>query len=170
MSKFKTLWNNYPDKRLLSSKCFNKQKDSSKPFSDYCAIMLSECLIKSGISISAYKGNKCWSHSVGLKHILLAEDLANGLKASPPRDFKKMIEVNPKTFQKDLADKTGIIFFKDYWPRGNESEQTRSGDHIDLWDKDKITSSSMFFRSVYEFVGTLSDLNRSRKIWFWEVK
>ena len=169
MSMFKTLWNNYPDKRLLSSKCFNKQKDSSKPFSDYCAIMLSECLIKSGISIAGYKGNKCWSHS-GPKHILLAEDLAKGLRACPPRGFEKMIEVNPKTFQKELADKTGVIFFKDYWPRGSESEQTRSGDHIDLWDKDKITSTSMFFRSVYEFFGALSDLNRSRQIWFWEVK
>jgi hypothetical protein len=100
----------------------------------------------------------------------LAEDLAKGLKASPPRDFGQMIHVNPKTFQKELADKTGVIFFKDYWPRGNESEETRSGDHIDLWDKDKITSSSMFFRSVYEFFGAVSDLNSSKQIWFWEVK
>lgn len=169
MSKFKMLWNNYPDKKLLSAKCFNKQKDSSKPFSDYCAIMLSECLIKSGINISSYKGNRCWSHP-GSKHILLAEDLAKGLKASPPPGFGKMIQVNPKTFQKELADKAGVIFFKDYWPRGNEPEQTRSGDHIDLWDKDKITSSSMFFRSVYEFFGALSDLNRSKQIWFWEIK
>ena len=169
MSKFEQLWKNYPDKKLLSTKCFNKQKDSSKPFSDYCAIMLSECLMKSGINISRYKGNRCWSHS-GPKHILLAEDLAKGLKAAPPAGFGKMTQVNPANFQKELAGKRGVIFFKDYWPRGNESEQTRSGDHVDLWDKDKITSSSMLFRSVYEFFGALSDLNRSKQVWFWEVK
>lgn len=169
MSKFKMLWKNYPNKQVLSSTCFNKQKDSSEPFSDYCAILLSECLIKSGISIASYKGNRCWSH-LGPKHILLAEDLAKGLRASPPKEFGQMIEVNPKSFQKELAGKTGIIFFKDYWPRRNESEQTRSGDHIDLWDKNKITSSSMFMRSIYEFFGALSDLNRSKQVWFWEVK
>ena len=105
MSKFKTLWNNYPNKSILAAKCFNKQSDGSKPFSDYCAIMLSECLIKSGINIFHYKGNRCWSHS-GPKHILLAEDLAKGLKTFPPNGFGKMIRVNPKSFQKELADKS----------------------------------------------------------------
>lgn len=169
MKDFKTLWNNFPDKKALSQRCFNKQQNSSKPFSDYCAILLSECLIKSGINISHYQGNKCWSHS-GPKHLLLAEDLAKGLRLSPPSHFGRMVKINPERFQKELDGKTGVIFFKDYWQRGNESEQTRSGDHIDLWNKDEITSSSMFMRSIYEFFGALSDLNKSKQIWFWEVK
>lgn len=91
-------------------------------------------------------------------------------QVSPPTGFGKMIQVNPDTSQKELADKTGVILFKDYWPRGNESEETGSGDHIDLWDKDEITGGSMFFRSMCGFFGVLSDLSHSKQIWFWEVE
>ena len=168
MKNFKTLWNNFPNKKSLSRKCFNMQKDSSKPFGNYCAIMMSECLIKSNINISSYKGNRCWSHS-GPKHILLAEDLAKGLRLSPPSHFGRMNKVHPKTFQNELKNKTGVIFFKDYWQRDGELLGNRSGDHIDLWDNDRITGSSMFARGVLEFLGRVSDLNQSKQIWFWEV-
>jgi len=169
MSNFKSLWSNFPDKKSLSSRCFNKQKDSSAPFSDYCAILLSECFIKSGISISTFPGNRCWSHN-GPKHILLAEDFAKGLKLHSPNNFGSMTLVEPKDFQTTLKEKTGVIFFKDYWARGNQNFDDRSGDHIDLWNKNEITSSGMFMRSIYEFFGTVSDLNKSKEIWFWEVK
>ncbi len=131
--------------------------------------MLSDCFIKSGVKTSLFKAKRCWSHA-GIKHILLAEELAKSLKAHLPAGFKPMKKVLPGSFQSDLDGKTGIIFFKDYWQRGSENFNSRSGDHIDLWNKDKITSSSMFMRSVYEFFGVLSDLNKSKQIWFWEVK
>mgnify|MGYP000338730544 CR=1 FL=1 len=169
MKNFKTLWNNFPEKKTIFSRCFNKQDDSSAPFSDYCAILLSECLIKSNINIANYKGNKCWSHT-GKKHILLAEKLADGLRLSPPSHFSIMTKIDPKRFQEILEGKTGVIFFKNYWQRGRENFDNRSGDHIDLWNKDEITSSGMLMRSVYEFFGVLSDLNKSQEVWFWEVK
>lgn len=169
MKNFQALWDNFPQKKVISSKCRNKQEDSERPFSDYCAIMLSECLIKSGINISAYKGNKCWSHA-GQKHILLAEDLAKGLELSPPSHFGRMLKIKPSTFQKELKDKTGIIFFKDYWQRDGELLGSRSGDHIDLWNKDRISSTSMLTRNILEFLGRVSDLNQSKAIWFWEVR
>ena len=81
-----------------------------------------------------------------------------------------MKKINPGSFQKELSVKTGVVFFKDYWQRGSESFQARSGDHIDLWKEDQITSGGMFIRSVYEFFGALSDLNKSKEIWFWEIK
>jgi hypothetical protein len=168
MKNFKTLWSNFPEKKVVSARCFNKQKDSSQPFSDYCAILLSECFIKSGINISTYKG-KCWSH-VGQKHILLAENLAEGLRVSPPSHFGTLIKVDPKKFQDKLSKKTGVIFFKDYWQRGKEEFDSRSGDHIDLWNKNEITASGMTMRSIYEFFGAVSDLNKSKEVWFWEVK
>lgn len=166
---FKTLWKNYPEKDAISKTCTNKQKDSNKPFSDYCAIMLSECLIKSGIDISSISGNRCWSHE-GKKHILLAEDLAKGLHLHKPYSFKSRQKVTPANFQDELKGKTGVIFFKDYWQRGSESAANRSGDHIDLWNKNSITSSSMLYRSVIELFGIVSDLNKSKEIWFWEVE
>jgi len=63
MSLFVHLWKNFPKKEELSSTCRNKQEKSDKPFDDYCAILLSECFNRSGVQISAFKGNRCWSHS-----------------------------------------------------------------------------------------------------------
>jgi hypothetical protein len=168
MTSFETLWRNFPSREAIQATCTNKQKDSNKPFSDYCAILLSDCLMKSGIDISSYKAKKCWSHS-GKKHILLAEELANALAKAPPAGFSSMKKIQPGSFQSELSGKTGIIFFKDYWQRGKESFESRSGDHIDLWSKNKITGGGMFMRSVYELFGVVSDLNKSKEIWFWEV-
>lgn len=169
MSLFAQLWKNFPKKEDVAATCSNRQKDSNKPFDDYCAIMLSECLNRSSVFVSTFKGNKCWSHG-GLKHILLAEDLANGLKTAPPKGFGKMEKIAPGDFQTVLKGRAGVIFFKDYWQRGNEKFENRSGDHIDLWNNDRITGGGMFYRSIIELLGFVSDLNKSKEIWFWEVK
>ena len=119
MIKFENLWNNFPNKETIKKTCTNKQKISNKPFSDYCAIMLSDCFIKSGADLSLFKAKRCWSHS-GKKHILLAEELAVSLKGNPPSGFLPMRKILPGTFQTSLSGKTGVIFFKDYWRRGSE--------------------------------------------------
>lgn len=169
MFKFKELWENYPDSGLIKARCQNKQATGSRPFGNYCAIKLSDTLIKSGVSTVGSDAKKCWGHS-GMKHILLAEELAIWLCKANISGLGRVEKINPKTFQEELKDRTGVIFFKDYWQRGNESVSNRSGDHIDLWNKNEITSSSMFTRDILEFLGRVSDLNESREIWFWEVK
>ena len=168
MSTFKTLWKMYPDPSSIKKRCVNKQESSQSPFGNYCAISLSDCFNKSGINIRAAKGKKCWSHD-GPKHLLLAEDFAKWLKTSRPPGFGKAERIASGDFQSTLDGRTGVIFFKDYWRR-RESETNPSGDHIDLWNEDEITSSSMWWRAVIEFFGAVSDLNASREIWFWEVK
>ncbi|VAW90367.1 hypothetical protein MNBD_GAMMA18-1584 [hydrothermal vent metagenome] len=168
MTKFETMWKNYPDKEKIKSMCTNKQSSSNKPFSDYCAIMMSECFIRSSIDMSSFSGNKCWSHS-GKKHILLADDLANSLNRRRPPGFGNMEKINTGAFQEALKGRTGVIFFKDYWQRGKESFEHRSGDHIDLWNSNEISNSSMFYRSLVEFLGIVSDLNKSKEIWFWSI-
>lgn len=169
MINFETLWKNFPNEVAIKSQCTNKQPTSNKPFGNYCSIMLSDCLIKSGVDLSLIKAKRCWSHE-GKKHILLAEELANGLKSNNLSGLSPAQRISPGSFQNQLKDKTGIIFFKDYWQRGNESFSSRSGDHIDLWNKGSITSGGMFLRSVYEIFGLVSDLNKSKEIWFWEVQ
>lgn len=169
MITFESLWKNFPVKDEVKKQCTNKQKDSNSPFSDYCAILLSDCFIKSGIDIGNLSATRCWSHS-GEKHILLAEQFAKALESNTPLGLAKMKKVTPESFQGELSDKTGVIFFKDYWKRGSESFESRSGDHIDLWNKDQITGSGMLMRSIYEFFGAVSDLNESKEVWFWEVQ
>lgn len=81
----------------------------------------------------------------------------------------KMEKLLPSTFEKTISGRSGIIFFKDCWKRGSETFENRSGDHIDLWNGSRITSSSVFTREILEFFGRVSDLNQSREIWFWEI-
>ena len=169
MIKFDTLWKNFPEKEPIKQLCRNKQPTKNASFDNYCAILLSECFIKSGIDLNQLSGDRCWSHQ-GKRHIIRAEELAEALKSKVLPGFTKPKKIEPGSFQTILKDSTGIIFFKDYWRRGKESFEQRSGDHIDLWNKDRISSSSMFTRSILEFIGRVSDLNKSREIWFWEVK
>lgn len=170
MPSFDTLWAQYPRDGSLEAKCV---LDRGKPFDDYCAIKLSECLIRSGVPLHDFRGRKCWSHA-GEKHTLLAQELANHLLISLPAGFGKMEKVPPADFQDKLKGRNGVVFFKDYWRRGSgsakESEGNRSGDHIDLWKGNQITSSGMIRRSIAEFFGLVSDLNQSREVWFWEIK
>lgn len=170
MPNFKTLWDNYPDVEQMKQVCFHSQTQGrTEPFDNYCSILMSECLIRSGISIQGCSGVKCWSH-FGAKHMIQAEQLAKCLRKSPPSGFGKAESISPLTFQKLLSGRTGVIFFKDYWSRGAETFPNRSGDHIDLWNNNRITGASMWYRSLIEFLGLVSDLNKSREIWFWEVK
>ncbi len=107
-------------------------------------------MIQSGIQLDRCPGAKCWSHT-GNKHVLRAEELANWLMKSQLSGFGKKEDINPAEFQKQLAGRTGIVFFKDYWTRKNETLEGRSGDHIDLWNYNRITGASMIYRSVIEF-------------------
>ncbi len=52
---FNELWKNFPrdnEKVFVRAKCQNKQPAYTKPFENYCAVYLSEALIKSGINTS----------------------------------------------------------------------------------------------------------------------
>ncbi len=44
-------------------------------------------------------------------------------------------------WQDKAKGRTGIIFFGSYWRR-NLKEKTPTGDHIDLWNGDRLTPSS----------------------------
>lgn len=169
MLKFEKLWNGYPQQDVIKQTCYNRQETTSAPFSDYCAIMLSEAFIKAGVPLKGFEGNRCWSHT-GSKHALLAEQLAGWLDNASIPGLGSSVKIAPTNFQEKLEGKTGIVFFKDYWQRGSESFENRSGDHIDLWKNSKITSGNMFYRSVIELFGFVSDLNKSKEIWFWEVQ
>jgi hypothetical protein len=123
MASFDNLWDNYPDKEKIMTQCRNKQKDSNDPFGNYCAIMLSECFMQSGIDLSLYKGSRCWSHT-GKKHILLAEDLARGLKMHPPTGFGALENIRPESFQSTLSGKTGVIFLRTIGKGGESHSAT----------------------------------------------
>lgn len=73
------------------------------------------------------------------------------------------------------------MFFEDYWLR--DGEKYPSGDHIDLWRKDRLTPSFETFLRFTLGIGSLrvpndlrggfrhvfSDLENSRRVVFWEI-
>ncbi|MBU3846762.1 MAG: type VI secretion system amidase effector protein Tae4 [Candidatus Acinetobacter avistercoris] len=81
-------------------------------------------------------------------------------------------------WQDKIKDRTGIVFFGDYWQRDGESSDAASGGHIDLWDGRSMTpsiASTLRFRLGINslsipFFYSLSDLNKAKKILFFEVK
>ena len=99
------------------------------------------------------------------------------IKNENEKNKKKMkpllaeIKEKSKNFKDEIDGKTGIIFIKDFWMRSNESDQNRSGDHIDLWNKDKLTASSMI---MHEFLGFIpftgvTRYSKNKEVWFWEM-
>jgi len=83
-------------------------------------------------------------------------------------------------WQDKIKGRTGIIYFFGYWRQDGDSVDVLSGGHIDLWNKDTLTSSVVSFLrfrlGVTRFRNPLtndnwfSDLANSKEILFWEVK
>lgn len=87
-----------------------------------------------------------------------------------------------------IGDRTGIVFFKDYWRReigkdkdGKpilEKEENRSGDHLDLWNGFLINrtaglglmgSIALIHLDLYERY-QLTPYTKAKRIIFWEIK
>lgn len=139
------------------------------PLPDQCAIRLGTALSATGVSLTSFEGARCWNHD-GEKHILRAEELGAWVGANRFAGRGKTLALDAATFQDRIHGKTGIIFFKDYWRRGSESFANRSGDHIDLWNGNRLGGAWFrYSRGLQEMLGIVSDLNDSRRVLFREV-
>ena len=172
---FETLLNNYPEQTIKHDKDHN-----GTDFKDHCAIHLSEALLRSGVMLKGFPTKrKCWGcptpdeHGKGV-HAIAATDLANYLLRKPFVGCPKAVNINPSNLYDDISDKKGIIYFENYWQRDGDSNDNRTGDHIDLWDGFEFVSNGIvstlsrrIFPSISEWAG-LSDLSKSSKILLWK--
>lgn len=169
-TKFKELLKNYPS----SSPKHPNPITGEDEFNDHCAINLSEALTKSGISLDNFKGVKCWGgncHQTGTAHAIRAQELADFLKNL---EGLSAVSLTGENYEESISGKTGIIFFQDYWQRNGESGRT--GDHIDLWNKNELVSIGTiltFIRSVIPEISEdyldMSDLRKSKAVLFFEI-
>jgi hypothetical protein len=172
---FDTLWGNYP----LSS-ITHAQGDKEDIFKNHCAINVSEALLKSNIKMKSFKGAACWSDcSTGNKgkHAIRAQELASWVKLKPFPGCPSAIKLTGQNYESYVQGKTGIIFFKDYWQRNGETGKTRTGDHIDLWNKNELASIGTIATWVRQTFSNFaseyfdrSDLKNSKEVLFWEIK
>lgn len=170
--KFDELWSNYPSTELQHP----DPSTGKETFSDYCAIHMSESLMKSGASTSSFKGAKCWNCPGTGQHILRAQEMSDWLSKRPFAGCPDPHTMTGKDFKEKCEGKNGIIFFKDYWQRnGEKGTKLRTGDHIDLWKDGKLAGSGIagsFIRITLGFSidGIWSDFNLATQVKFWEMK
>lgn len=171
---FKLLWANYPSKSIV-----HKDMDDKDAFSNHCAINVSHSIVKSGFKLEKFGGVKCY-HKCPLgdnNHAIRAKELAIWLEKHPfDKRIKKTKYFIGENFEKGILGKKGIVFFENYWQRLGESGTTRTGDHIDLWNKNELASIGYFatwlrrtFPEVSEDYLDMSDLRKSKQVLFWEI-
>jgi len=175
---FNNLWNNYPGHHIDHK----DPKTKNERYKDQCAIELSEALIKSGVDLKGFKGGTCENCSLDEKHALVAQELANYLLKKKIEGILKPVFLTGENFEAYVFGKTGIIYFQDYWHRTTDQSGKRTGDHIDLWNKNQLGSmnnylgrrANTWFRLTFPTFSenhlSMSDLTKSKSVIFWEVK
>lgn len=186
--KFSDLWGYYPTKPPYVDPKTGKPPPG---FTNQCAIKVSVAIHGAGIEMKSFTAKVIGANpkDFGLIKIngkntaTLASQLAQWLKKQPFCGLPQQPEnITGEDWEKNIKGRTGIVYFADYWQRQGESETTRSGDHIDLWNESRLTHNIANFarrlgiNSVrwLPTVGSLdinfSDLAGSKTILFWEVK
>jgi hypothetical protein len=164
---FNRLWESYP---TIQGEKFPCKTNEENNFDDQCAIRLGAALAKNGVKTTTLvqKSRHCWQHGTAEGHVLAAEELAKGLARVPIDGIQKKRDIDPSTFQKDITGKKGILFFKDFWARNNETFRNRSGDHIDLWNGSRLTDWRTWLL-ISSTLNTGGSYSKSKEIWFWRV-
>lgn len=167
---FSTVWNNYPSSDPCVSPRTNK-----KAYDNQCAIRVGIALEKSGVSFAGFRGPRCEFGAKGNGMVLRVRELASWLNTKPFKECGPHFPTTGEGFESALKGKKGIVYFEDYWLR--DGEKLPTGDHIDLWNIDRLTPSfetwMRFTLGVRElsFRGrrVYSSLQNSRKVSFWSL-
>lgn len=129
MPSFATLWNNHPHVKgegaLLDKRVYENQ----------CAINLSAALIRSGINMTSYNGTWSWQKDKP-KYAIRAQELANWLATGGSRLATKVEKLQgAEVFgevagKKGIPDRSGIVFFQNYWGAGQPGRPYRSVERL----------------------------------------
>ena len=174
---FKELWSKFED----GDPPYQVNGRVPKGFENQCAIRMSKTFHNVGVKMISFSQNniKPEGKAPTLGRILLngmstatrANELAKWLTTRPICGVGQKQVITGANWKDTIAGKTGIIFFGEYWGRDGESADAASGGHIDLWNGSRITGIYSYFRIQWgvSLFGE-SDLNKSKRIWFFEVK
>jgi hypothetical protein len=109
--------------------------------------------------------------------------VAAWLKRRPFAGCPAAKSLHPNIWEQEIKGNTGIIFFSGYWHRHSDGPNVATGNHIDLWNGNRLTMSGvndtlatigrfMFGRQsiAADTDFGYSDLHNANEILFWEVK
>ncbi|AWV00786.1 hypothetical protein DM992_15655 [Burkholderia sp. JP2-270] len=179
---FQALWNAYPKNAPYD--------DTTGEYENQCAIRMSVTFHSIGSDMKSFSQNvlKPMPGKKTLGRLILggkatatrAYELAEWLKLRPFLGLGKPENITGPDWQDKVKNRTGIICFFGYWRQDGDSADALSGGHIDLWNKDTLTSSVVNFlrfrigmsrfRNPLTNNNWFSDLANSKEILFWEVK
>ncbi len=154
---FQKLWNSHPAVHGENHPC--KNSNGAPTYQSQCAIKLSIALAAAGVNMRLFHGRKCHQHGHPV-HALGAQQLAGWLAHTGvlgrPHKFKRGKNDNKFIFGeatlRGIQKKKGVVFFMNFWGDHNQ------GDHIDVWDGQKMGH------------GQFNYFERSQQVWFWEIK
>ncbi|WP_250498833.1 T6SS effector amidase Tae4 family protein [Caballeronia sp. GAWG1-5s-s] len=176
---FAELWAAYPK----SAPCIDPSTGKAA-FEDECAIRFGACLAAVGITNKSFKGETCWFHGHPRSHTLRAKEVAQWLHLQPFAGCPTPETVTGEDWKDKITGRTGIAFFGSYWRRSLKERQP-SGDHIDLWDGQRLTPSTettlrfgLGISHVWNPLSAIgigpenfySDLSQAKTILFWDIK
>lgn len=98
------------------------------------------------------------------KYAIRAQEMANWF-ARPGILQASVQKLSGKEAFGNMAAKTGIVFFQNYW---GPNEQ---GDHIDLWNGSRLADWTSWIRnqSGINIPGVWSDYKKAKAVWFWAM-
>lgn len=171
---FKELWSAYPDKE---DPFVDPQTGKVPAYADnQCAIRLSITLHNVGVEMKSFRGGG-QIRIDGKRTALRAQEMADWLRLRPFAGLPAPVEISGPDWANKIKGRTGIVFFSGYWARDTDSKGQTSGDHIDLWNNDTLTSPGVegklttFFRfRIGMSAAWYSNLGKSKQILFWEIK
>jgi Type VI secretion system (T6SS), amidase effector protein 4 len=139
-------------------------------YQNQCAINLSACLIRSGVDMRSFRGQWSWQKDKP-KYAIRAQELADWLwmnSALIPSRLERL--AGAEVFgdaegKKGIKNRTGIVFFQNYWGPGAQ------GDHIDLWNGSRLTDLASLVR-IYARLGSFglgTDYRLAKSVLFFPV-
>lgn len=181
---FKELWDNFEN----GDPPYQERGKVPDGFENQCAIRMSKTLHNVGVKMTSFSQSniKPEGKAPSLGRILLnglatatrANEMAKWLDTRPICGVGPSQNITGANWKDKIKGKTGIFFFGEYWQREGEGADAASGGHIDLWDGQSMTpsiASTLRFRLGINslsipFFYSLSDLNKAKKILFFEVR
>lgn len=144
--RFADLWAGYPSGHPSSERwaddvvergvLLGRKGDLKYP--DQCSLKVSAALHAAGVDMRGYAG--AYTMLDGKRGALRAAELAAWLGTQAfCQGAAPQLRATGANWQSQVAGKTGIIYFANYWRRAGETAP--SGDHIDLWDGESLTPS-----------------------------
>lgn len=168
MVAFAALWNNYPSD---DTPCRDKSGNVPSGFQNQCAIRVGTALEKSGVLFTTFTGLRCPSAPKNSGRVAGAQALANWLTKGRFPGCPNPEKYTGQTAFDEIEDRTGIIFLANYWQRSTDQGAARTGDHIDLWNGSRMTSTSSWFRVHLgiSWDGLWSDYRLASTVLFWPI-